>query len=177
MKLLFFQSYIFLVFLNQYKTYKKDGSGILIWKANDTYGSKSYNCINGNCLEVDGDYGAFKTYNECTNHCNTITSRGALPTQRSLPPNTSESNIRKIIDDAKNNHEKFAFENKTYEIIQNYKPSRETKTDFYLKARELDDGKEQEFKISYKKPSFSFVENKIKPKNVTSSSCLPRFVP
>jgi len=78
----------------------------------------------------------------------------------------AESNIRKIIDDAKNNHEKFAFENKTYEIIQNYKPSRETKTDFYLKARELDDGKEQEFKISYKKPSFSFVENKIKPKRI-----------
>ena len=78
----------------------------------------------------------------------------------------AESNVRKIIDDAKNNHEKFTFENKSYEIIENHKPSRETKTDFYLIARGLDDGKEREFKISYKKLSFSFVENKIKPKRI-----------
>ena len=78
----------------------------------------------------------------------------------------AESNVRKIIDDAKNSHEKFTFENKRYEIIQNHKPSRETKTDFYLIARGLDDGKEREFKISYKKLSFSFIENKIKPKRI-----------
>ncbi len=75
----------------------------------------------------------------------------------------AESNVRKIIDDAKNSHEKFTFENKSYEVIQNHKPSRETKTDFYLVARGLDDSKERIFKISYKKPSFSFVENKVKP--------------
>ena len=78
----------------------------------------------------------------------------------------AESNVREIIDNAKNSHEKFTFENKRYEIIQNHKPSRETKTDFYLIARGLDDGKEREFKISYKKLSFSFIENKIKPKRI-----------
>ena len=73
----------------------------------------------------------------------------------------AESNVREIIDDAKNSHEKLTFENKSYEVIQNHKPSRETKTDFYLVTKGLDDGKERVFKISYKKPSFSFVENKI----------------
>ena len=78
----------------------------------------------------------------------------------------AESNVREIIDDAKNSHKKFTFENKKYEIIQNHKPSRETKTDFYLVASGLDDSKERVFKISYKKLSFSFIENKIKPKRI-----------
>ena len=70
----------------------------------------------------------------------------------------AEKHVREIIDNGE-----FTFENKSYKVIQNHKPSRETKTDFYLVARGLDDGKERIFKISYKKPSFSFVENKFKP--------------
>ena len=70
----------------------------------------------------------------------------------------AEKHVREIIDNGE-----FIFENKSYKVIQNHKPSRETKTDFYLVARGLDDGKERVFKISYKKPSFSFVENKVKP--------------
>ena len=70
----------------------------------------------------------------------------------------AEKHVREIIDNGE-----FTFENKSYKVIQNHKPSRETKTDFYLVARRLDDSKERIFKISYKKPSFSFVENKVKP--------------
>ena len=73
----------------------------------------------------------------------------------------AEKHVREIIDNGE-----FTFENKSYKVIQNHKPSRETKTDFYLVARGLDDGKERIFKISYKKPSFSFVENKVKPHRI-----------
>ena len=38
----------------------------------------------------------------------------------------------------------------------------ETKTDIYIKAKNRSNGNEEEIKISYKRPSFSFVENKIK---------------
>ena len=39
----------------------------------------------------------------------------------------SETDIREILDDAN-----FTFEGKDYKIIQNSKPSKETKTDFYI---------------------------------------------
>ena len=49
----------------------------------------------------------------------------------------SETNIREILEGAKKNHDKFTFENDIYVIIQNHKPSRETKTDFYLIEKQL----------------------------------------
>ena len=69
----------------------------------------------------------------------------------------SETDIREILDDAN-----FTFEGKDYKIIQNSKPSKETKTDFYILAKSLNDNTTREFKISYKKNTFSFVENKVK---------------
>jgi len=69
----------------------------------------------------------------------------------------SETDIREILDDAN-----FTFEGKDYKIIQNSKPSKETKTDFYILAKSLNDNATREFKISYKKNTFSFVENKVK---------------
>jgi len=68
----------------------------------------------------------------------------------------------------------FTFEKERYVVTKNEKPkpdreeiptrptSVETKTDFYLLAKKISDNTEKEFKISYKKPSFSFVENKVK---------------
>lgn len=68
----------------------------------------------------------------------------------------------------------FTFQDEQYIIIKNEKPkpdrkniptrpsSVEAKTDFYLLAKKISDNTEKEFKISYKKPSFSFVENKVK---------------
>lgn len=69
----------------------------------------------------------------------------------------AEKHVREIIDSGK-----FTFQNKEYAVIQNAKPSHETKTDFYILAKNLGNQKEREFKISYKKPDFSFVENKVK---------------
>jgi hypothetical protein len=61
----------------------------------------------------------------------------------------------------------FKLNSSEYEIIQLSKPTvsgggGETKTDIYIKAKNKSNNKEEEIKISYKKPSFSFVENKIK---------------
>ena len=61
----------------------------------------------------------------------------------------------------------FRLNSSEYEIIQLSKPTvsgggGETKTDIYIKAKNKLNNKEEEIKISYKKPSFSFVENKIK---------------
>ena len=61
----------------------------------------------------------------------------------------------------------FQLNSSEYEIVQLSKPTvsgggGETKTDIYIKAKNKSNNKEEEIKISYKKPSFSFVENKIK---------------
>lgn len=72
-----------------------------------------------------------------------------------------EQDVRNILD-----HSEFTFENRLYKIITNAKPYPETKTDFYILARDLDDETEREFKISYKKPSYSFIENKIQPHRI-----------
>lgn len=80
-----------------------------------------------------------------------------------------ETIVREVIG-----YNKFRFENEEYVVIQNEKPKPdkeniptrpsavEGKTDFYLLAKKINDGTQREFKISYKKPSFSFVENKVK---------------
>ncbi|MBT5171970.1 MAG: hypothetical protein HOL90_06825 [Candidatus Nitrosopelagicus sp.] len=72
-----------------------------------------------------------------------------------------ESKVRKIIGDSK-----FTYKNNRYKIIQNAKPSPETKTDFYILAEKLDDKTTREFKISYKKSTYSFIENKIQPHRI-----------
>lgn len=69
----------------------------------------------------------------------------------------AERRVREVIDNGK-----FTFENEEYVVVQNDKPSHETKTDFYIVAKKLSNEKVREFKISYKKPCFSFVENKVK---------------
>ena len=61
----------------------------------------------------------------------------------------------------------FELNSAKYEIIQLGKPTvsgggGETKTDIYIKAKNQSNGNEEEIKISYKRQSFSFVENKIK---------------
>jgi len=75
----------------------------------------------------------------------------------------AEQKIRKIVVNVKN----FSINSEEFELIQCAKPTvsgggGETKTDIYIKAKSKSDGKIKEIKISYKKPSFSFVENKIK---------------
>ena len=61
----------------------------------------------------------------------------------------------------------FELNSSKYKIIQLSKPTvsgggGETKTDIYIKAKNRSNGNEEEIKISYKRQSFSFVENKIK---------------
>ena len=75
----------------------------------------------------------------------------------------AEKNIRKIIADS----EFFIFEGEKYAVDLVSKPivkggGGETKTDVYLVARNTKTQKTKEIKISFKKPNFSFVENKIK---------------
>ena len=75
----------------------------------------------------------------------------------------AEKNIRKIIADS----EFFIFEGEKYTVDLVSKPvvkggGGETKTDVYLVARNTKTQKTREIKISFKKPNFSFVENKIK---------------
>ena len=75
----------------------------------------------------------------------------------------AEKNIRKIIADS----EFFIFEGEKYTADLVSKPvvkggGGETKTDVYLVARNTKTQKTREIKISFKKPNFSFVENKIK---------------
>ena len=69
-----------------------------------------------------------------------------------------ETKVRKILD----NGITFYYGNEQYKIIKNAKPKGETKTDFYLVTINCKNDKEKIFKISYKKPSYTFVENKIK---------------
>ena len=58
----------------------------------------------------------------------------------------AEKNVRTILGKSK-----FNYQGKRYKIIINEKPSPETKTDFYILAKRLDDETiEKKFKISYK---------------------------
>tara|TARA_Y100000590_G_scaffold430495_1_gene544152 strand:+ start:129 stop:1040 length:912 start_codon:yes stop_codon:yes gene_type:complete len=75
----------------------------------------------------------------------------------------AEIKIRNILKKIKT----FQMNSSKYEIIRLSKPTvlgggGETKTDIYIKVKNKSNNKEEEIKISYKKPSFSFVENKIK---------------
>ena len=86
-----------------------------------------------------------------------------------MADNYGEAIVRGVIG-----YNRFRFENEEYIVIQNEKPKPnrenipmrptavEGKTDFYILARKINDNSQREFKISYKKPSFSFVENKVK---------------
>ena len=73
-----------------------------------------------------------------------------------MADNNAESSVRKILD-----HSEFVYKNNKYKIIQNEKPSGETKTDFYIVAVNLKNNIKKTFTISYKKSTFTFVENKI----------------
>jgi len=80
-----------------------------------------------------------------------------------LADSGAEKEIRKFIEKAKS----FEIEHQEFDLIKCGKPSvagggGETKTDIYLLAKSKTDGKSKEIKISYKKPTFSFVENKIR---------------
>jgi hypothetical protein len=75
----------------------------------------------------------------------------------------AEQNVRKVLENSK----LFTMYGENFEIIQCSKPTvlgggGEVKTDIYIKSKRIKDKKVVEIKISYKKPSFSFVENKIK---------------
>lgn len=75
----------------------------------------------------------------------------------------AEIKIRNVLKKIKT----FQLNSSEYEIVQLSKPTvsgggGETKTDIYIRAKNKSNNKEEEIKISYKKPSFSFVENKIK---------------
>ena len=80
----------------------------------------------------------------------------------------AEKRLRKIISNST-----FTFNGKKYKAGKVYKPQKqgsggETKTDAYFIAKNLDDNIKEEFKISYKKTSFSFIENKLTEKNAPS---------
>ncbi len=75
----------------------------------------------------------------------------------------AEQKVRKVLENIKS----FILNGDKFEMILCSKPSvsgggGEVKTDIYIKAKKLNDEKITEIKISYKKPSFSFIENKIK---------------
>ena len=58
--------------------------------------------------------------------------------------------------------EEFEYSGHRYKVIQCSKPSGETKTDFFIVAKNTDKGGDSKvFKISYKKHSYTFVENKV----------------
>ena len=80
----------------------------------------------------------------------------------------AEKRLRKIISDST-----FTFNGKKYKAGKVYKPQKqgsggETKTDAYFIAKNLVNNTKEEFKISYKKTSFSFIENKLPKKNAPS---------
>ena len=75
----------------------------------------------------------------------------------------AEIRVRNVLKKIKT----FELNSSKYKIIQLSKPTvsgggGETKTDIYIKAKNRSNGNEEEIKISYKRQSFSFVENKIK---------------
>ena len=82
---------------------------------------------------------------------------------RKMADDGAEIQIRNVLKKIKT----FQLNSSEYEIIQLSKPTvsgggGETKTDIYIKAKNKLNNNEEEIKISYKKPNFSFVENKIK---------------
>ena len=75
----------------------------------------------------------------------------------------AEIRVRNVLKKIKT----FELNSSKYKIIQLSKPTvsgggGETKTDIYIKAKNRSNGNEEEIKISYKRLSFSFIENKIK---------------
>jgi hypothetical protein len=75
----------------------------------------------------------------------------------------AEQKVRAVVEKVK----LFTLNKEEFELIYCGKPTTsggggEVKTDIYIKAKKLSNQKIEEVKISYKKPSFSFVENKIK---------------
>ena len=58
--------------------------------------------------------------------------------------------------------EEFEYSGHRYKVIQCSKPSGETKTDLFIVAKNTDKGDNKVFKISYKKHSYTFVENKVR---------------
>ena len=58
--------------------------------------------------------------------------------------------------------EEFEYSGNTYEVIKCSKPSGETKTDLFIVAKNISNGEEKTFKVSYKKHSYTFVENKVR---------------
>ena len=73
-----------------YKTYKTDGSGILIWAPNDAPGDQTFNCVDGTCLEVNGNSGKFETFNDCQSYCGKIDEFGDQPSSYNLTPMIDE---------------------------------------------------------------------------------------
>lgn len=74
----------------------------------------------------------------------------------------SERLIRNLLEQ----HQVIQYENKSYDLILCAKPTvkgggGEPKTDIYVKAKDQQSKDIIEFKISYKKPNYAFVENKI----------------
>lgn len=69
----------------------------------------------------------------------------------------AERNVRQIFKDSE-----FSYEGDRYKVTMVEKPQGETKTDFYIQARNIEQKNDKIFKISYKKPNYSFVENKIR---------------
>ncbi|MDX5484355.1 hypothetical protein NJE56_05275 [Bacillus pumilus] len=62
--------------------------------------------------------------------------------------------------------EEFNFEGSMYEVILSGKPTTkrgEPKTDIYVRSRQLQNGNEIEFKISFKQENADFLENKMTP--------------
>lgn len=78
-----------------------------------------------------------------------------------MSDNKAEQKVREILGNSE-----FRYKNEHYRIIQNEKPSPETKTDFYILAENQEDKSKKEFKISYKKSTYSFIENKIQPHRI-----------
>lgn len=75
----------------------------------------------------------------------------------------AEQKVRAVLEKTK----LFTLNGEEFELIYCGKPTisgggGEVKTDIYIKAKKLSNQKIEEIKISYKKPSFSFVENKIR---------------
>ena len=58
--------------------------------------------------------------------------------------------------------EEFEYSGNRYKVIQCSKPSGESKTDLFIVAKNIGGGNNKVFKISYKKHSYTFVENKVR---------------
>ena len=79
-------------------------------------------------------------------------------------PRVADGGAEKSIRDCLNRwkEEKFEYSGDMYEMVKCSKPSREAKTDFFIVAKNINDGEEKTFKVSYKRRAYAFVENKVK---------------